>query len=184
MYNQAEIETKLPEATDEALHRFYKENENTLYYQLEKRNLFVMIFPTKVDAENASAKINTGTPFEKVTGVYLVKTYIKERNGDIKSFNNDEKPTFGKVGFELKESEVTGPVEFKDENNQSKYAVIKCYHIRPEKQLTYDDVKNSITEDFKNYHREKTEKEIEVQLRSKYNPVINEEVLAKVIVAE
>ena len=184
LYNQAEIEAKLPEATDEALHRFYKENENTLYYQLEKRNLFVMIFPTKVDAENASAKINTGTPFEKVTGVYLVKTFIKERNGDIKSFNNDEKPTFGKVGFELKESEVTGPVEFKDENNQSKYAVIKCYHIRPEKQLTYDDVKNSITEDFKNYHREKTEKEIEVQLRSKYNPVINEEVLAKVIVAE
>ena len=184
LYNQAEIEVKLPEATDEALHRFYKENENTLYYQLEKRNLFVMIFPTKVDAEKALAKINTGTPFEKVTGNYLVKTYIKERNGDIKSFRNNEKPMFGKVGFELKESEVTGPVEFKNENNQSKYAVIKCYHIRPEKQLTYDDVKNSITEDFKNFHREKRKKELEEKLRSKYNPVINEKVLAKVISAE
>ena len=184
LYNQAEIEAKLPEATDEALHRFYKENENTLYYQLEKRNLFVMVFPTKVDAEKALAKINTGTPFEKVTGNYSVKTYIKERDDGIKSFGKDEKPIFGNVGFELKESEVTGPVEFKDENDQSEYAIIKCYHIRPEKQLTYNDVKNSITEDFKNYYREKIEKEIEVQLRSKYNPVINEEVLAKVIAAE
>ena len=84
----------------------------------------------------------------------------------------------------MKESEVTDPVEFEDKNNQSKYAVIKCYHIRPEKQLTYNDVSNSITEDFKNYHREIIEKEIEVQLRNKYNPIINEKVLAKVIAAE
>jgi parvulin-like peptidyl-prolyl isomerase len=130
------------------------------------------------------AKINDGTPFEKVTGNYLVKTYIKERNGEIKSFLNDEKPTFGKVGFEMKESEVSGPIEFEDENNQVKYAVIKCYHIRPEKQLTFDDVKNSITEDFKNYHRKKIEKEIEESLRSKYQPVIYEEVLAKIISPE
>jgi hypothetical protein len=184
LYNQAEIEAKLPEATDEALHRFYKENENTLYYQLEKRNLFVMVFPNKVDAEKALVKINTGTPFEKVTGVYSVKTYIKERDDGIKSFGKDENPIFGKVGFELKESEVTGPIEFKDENDQSEYALIKCYHIRPEKQLTYNDVSNSITEDFKNYHREIIEKEIEVQLRNKYNPIINEKVLAKVIAAE
>ena len=184
LYNQAEIEAKLPKATDEALNKFFKENENTLYYQLEKRNLFVMVFPAKEDAEKAAAQINNGTPFEKITGSYLVKTYIKERNGDIKSFRNDEKSTFGKFGFELKESEITDPVEFEDENNQSKYAVIKCHHIRPEKQLTYNDVKDSITEDFKNFHREKREKELEQKLRRKYNPVIYEKVIAKVLSVE
>ena len=181
LYNQAEIEAKLPEATEKALNEFFNENESTLYYQLEKRNLFVMVFPTKEDAEKAWGKINNGTPFEKVTGSYLVKTYIKERNGDIKSFGKDEKPNFGKVGFEMKESGVTGPVEFEDENNKVKYAIIKCYHIRPEKQLTFNDVKNSITEDFKNYYRERREKEIEEKLRSEYNPEINKEVLARVI---
>lgn len=184
LYNQAEIEDKLPEATDEALHRFYSENETTLYYQLEKRNLFVIVFPNKGDAENALAKIGRGTPFEKVTGKYVVETYIKDRSGEIKSFRKDEKPTFGKVGFEMKESEITGPVEFKDENNQIKYALIKCYQIRPEKQLTFDDVKNTITEDFKKYHREKMEKEIEENLRSKYKPVIYEKVLAEIISAK
>jgi hypothetical protein len=181
LYNQAEIEAKLPEATEKALNEFFNENESTLYYQLEKRNLFVMVFPTKEDAEKAWGKINNGTPFEKVTGSYLIKTYIKERNGDIKSFGKDEKPNFGKVGFEMKESGATGPVEFEDENNKVKYAIIKCYHIRPEKQLTFNDVQNSITEDFKNYYRERREKEIEEKLRSEYNPEINKEVLARVI---
>jgi len=184
LYNKVEIEAKIPEATDEALHQFFKENEDSLYYQLEKRNLFMMVFPAKEDAEKASEKINSGTPFEKVTGSYLVRTYIKDRNGEIKSFLIDEKPIFGEGAFEMKEFEVSGPVKFEDENNEVKYALIKCYHIRPEKQLTFDDVKNTITEDFKNYHREKIEKEIEEQLRSKYQPVINEDVLAKVISPE
>lgn len=184
LYNQVEVEAKIPEATDEALNQFYKKNENTLYYQLEKRNLLVMVFPTEVDAKKALKKINDGTPFEKVTGRYLVKTYIKERNGEIKSFSSKEKPTFSKVGFEMKESEVRGPVQFNDENNQSKYAVIKCYFIRPEKQLTYNDVKNTIKEDFKNFHRQKIEKELEVELRNKYKPEVNEKLLSKVISAE
>lgn len=184
LYNQAEIESKLPEANDVALHKFFKENEDSLFYQLEKRNLFVIVFPTREAAENELQKINNGTPFEKVTGSYLVKTYKKERSGEIKSYRHDGKPIFGKVGFEMKESEVTGPVKFEDENNQSKYAVIKCYHIRPEKQLTYDDVKNTITEDFRNYYRKKMDGDIEKRLKSKYKPVINEEVLTKLISAE
>ena len=141
------------------LHQFFKENENTLYYQLEKRNIFVMVFPNKEDAEKASAKINNGTPFEKVTGSYLVRTYIKERNGEIKSYLSDEKPTFGKIAFKMKESEVSDPIQFENDNQQTEYAIIKCYQIRPEKQLTFNDVKNSIAEDFKNYHRKKIHKE-------------------------
>lgn len=183
LYNQAEVEARIPEATDKALQKFYKENENTLYYQLEKRNLFVMVFPAKEDAEKASAKIKSGTPFEKATGAYLVKTYIKERNGEIKSFLKNEKPIFSKVGFEMKESEVSEPVEFLDENNITKYAIIKCYNIRPEKQLTFEDVKNTITEDYKNYHRKIIENSIEEKLKNKYHPVINEDVLTKIISA-
>ncbi|MEJ2493937.1 MAG: peptidylprolyl isomerase, partial [Ignavibacteriaceae bacterium] len=169
------------EATDEALHNFFKENENTLYYQLEKRNILVMVFPSKDQAENAFNKIEQGIPFEKVTGRYLVKTYIKERNGEIKSRRYNEKPVFGDVSFKLNESQVSNPITFEDENNQTKYAILKCYHIRPEKQLTYEDVKNSITEDYRNYYKAKIEKEVEKRLKNKYQPVINDEVLNKLI---
>ncbi|MFO7447386.1 MAG: peptidyl-prolyl cis-trans isomerase [Ignavibacteriaceae bacterium] len=181
LYNQMEVEAKIPEATDEALLRFFEDNESTLYYQLEKRNILVMVFPDKNDAENAMEKIKTGTIFEKVTGNYLVKTYIKEKDGEITSYLKDEKAVFGEDAFKLNESEVSGPVKFEDENNQVKYAIIKCYQIRPEKQLTFNDVKDTIAEDFKSYHRKNIEKEVEEKLKNKYHPVINEEVLAKLI---
>ena len=63
----------------------------------------------------------------------------------------------------------------------TKYAVIECYHIRPEKQLTYDDVKNTITDDFKSYYRTKINNEIVKTLQNKYKPRINQDVLAKLI---
>ena len=181
LYNQAEIETKIPDTTYEALHQFFNENENTLYYQLAKRNIFVMVFPNKDEAENASKKIKQGIPFEKVKGSYLVRTYLKERNGEIKTFPNDEKPVFAEIAFKMKQSEVSAPIKFKDENNQIKYAILKCYYIRPEKQLTFDDVKNSIANDFRNYYREKISKDVEQKLKDKYHPEIFEDVLTKAL---
>jgi len=181
LYNQAEIEAKIPDTTVEALHQFFNENENTLYYQLEKRNIFVMVFDNKNEAENASEKIKQGIPFEKVKGSYLVKTYIKGRDGEINSFLNDEKPVFGKIAFKMKESEVSAPINFEDENNQTKYAILKCYFIRLEKQLTYNDVKNLIAEDFKNYCREKIGKDVEEKLKNKYHPEIFEDVLTNLL---
>ena len=181
LYNQAEVEAKIPDTTDEALHQFFKANENGMYYQLEKRNIFVMVFPNKDEAEKALEKIKQGTPFEKISGSYLVKTYIKDRNGEIKTFRNNDKPVFGEVSFKMKESEVSGPIKFEDASNQTKYAVLKCYHIRPEKQLTFEDVKNTIAKDFRDYYREKIEQEVEKKLMDKYHPVINEDVLANLI---
>ncbi len=177
LYNQAEIEGKIPPATDKALHKFFKENENTLYHQLEKRNIFVMVFPDEASVEKTGLKIQHGTPFEKVTGNYLVKTYVKERDGEIKSYLSDEKPVFGKAAFNMKLSEVSDPIKFEDGDHQFKYAIIKCYHIRPEKQLTYPDVEKTIADDYKNYYRQKIEKKIENDLRSKYDVKVFDNVL-------
>ncbi|AFN76070.1 hypothetical protein MROS_2840 [Melioribacter roseus P3M-2] len=180
LYNLAVIESKIPPATEDAIYSFYLEHKNDLYYQLEKRNIFVMVFPTKEEADSAYGKIKSGVPFEKVKGRYLVKTYIKDRNGEIKSFGKDEKPVFGNIAFALNESEVAEPIEFEDYDNKS-YAVIKCFKISPEKQLSFEEAKDSVIEDYKNYHREKIKIEIEEYLIKKYKPVINEETLKKLI---
>ena len=140
-----------------------------------------MVFPNKDEAENALKKIKQGIPFEKVKGSYLVRTYLKERNGEIKTFPNDEKPVFAEIAFKMKQSEVSAPIKFEDENNQIKYAILKCYYIRPEKQLTFDDVKNSIANDFRNYYREKISKDVEQKLKDKYHPEIFEDVLTKAL---
>ncbi len=180
LYNQAVIESKIPSVTEQAIYDFYMKHKDDLYYQLEKRNIFVVVFTSKEEAEEAYKKINDGIPFEKVKGSYLVKTYTKERNGEIKSLRKEEKPLFGKIAFTLKESEVTKPIEFTEEN-QKKYALIKCYKIRPEKQLTFEEAKDSVIEDYKNYHRNEIKQEVEKYLMKKYNPMVNEEVMKKLI---
>ena len=81
----------------------------------------------------------------------------------------------------MKLNEVSEPVKFIDENGQTKYAVLKCKYIQPEKQLTFDEAKETIDEEFKNFYRNKLEKEIEQKLAEKYHPKYYYDVVSKMI---
>ena len=181
LYNQAEIEQKIPPLTEENLYNFFNDHKESIFYQLEKRNIYVMIFETEEAAKKVYNEITSGIEFEKVTGRFLVKTFIKERDGELKAFNKIDKPVFAKEGFEMKLDEVSRPVKFVDEDQQIKYAVLKCKNVRPEKQLTYDEAKNIIDEEFKNYYRAKLEDEIEKRLTEKYHPKYYYDVISKMI---
>ena len=179
LYNLAVYDSLTPEPTEEILHKFYNQERDSLYYRLRKVNIFAMIFPDKNQAEEVLKKINEGTPFEKVTGRYFVKTFIRDRDGRIKSFLSKEEPFLGEAGFKLKLNETAGPIEYTDPQKGNQYAVIKCINISPEKQLLYDDVKNTITEDYRNYYRKKIDKEVKEILWEKYDAEIFQDVLLK-----
>ena len=85
----------------------------------------------------------------------------------------------GEAGFKLKLNETAGPIEYTDPQKGNQYAVIKCINISPEKQLLYDDVKNTITEDYRNYYRKKIDKEVKEILWEKYDAEIFQDVLLK-----
>lgn len=181
LYNQAEIEQKIPPLTEENLYSFFKDNEETIFYQLEKRNIYAMVFENEEDAKKVYDKIKSGAEFEKVTGRFFVKTYIKERGGELRAFMGSEKPVFAGKAFEMKLNEVSEPVQFVDEDGLAKYAVLKCKNIRPEKQLTYDEAKGILDDEFKNFYRKKIESEIEKRLAQRYNPKYYYDVLPKMI---
>ncbi|MEJ5352324.1 MAG: hypothetical protein WHS65_12120 [Melioribacteraceae bacterium] len=61
--------------------------------------------------------------------------------------------------------------------NEKKYALIKCVYKRDEKQLTYDDVKDKIKNDFINYHKEQKSEELIKQLKDKYGVKIYDNIL-------
>ncbi len=69
--------------------------------------------------------------------------------------------------------------------NGKQFAVIKCFQIEPEKQLTYDDVKgNIIEEEFKNYYRQQISDEVDARLKTKYRVKIFENVLSNAIASK
>ena len=80
-------------------------------------------------------------------------------------------------------NEVAGPIVYTDTSNVKNYAVIKCVNILPEKQLTYDEVKNNIKQKFIDYYRNKISDEVDQQLRKKYKVKIFENVLSNAISA-
>lgn len=185
LYNKAVIEGSIPEATPEALQKFYKDHKDSIFYQLKKINLYARIYSDSTKAAEEIKEINKGIPFEKVSNRWFVKTYIRERDGLLKSYRSQELPYLAEAGFKLELNEVAGPVEYYDTEKGKQYAVIKCFRIQPEKQLTYDDVNGKrITDEFTNYYRQKISDEVDAKLWKKYGVEIFENALAEAIAAK
>jgi len=51
--------------------------------------------------------------------------------------------------------------------------------VREEKQLSYEDAKKTIADDFVNYHRERISKGLREQLKKKYDARVYKDVLKK-----
>jgi hypothetical protein len=112
-----------------------------LFYQLAKVNIYALVDSSRSAIEKMKQKLDQGVPFEKLASTILVKTFIRQRDGGIDSYLSNEPPDLGETAFKLRLFETAGPIEYKDTANVRQYALIKCMHIREEKQLTYSDVK-------------------------------------------
>jgi hypothetical protein len=177
LYNEKVIDTKIPPATPEALLQFYNQYRDSLFYQLAKINIYAIIDSNKDTVENLKRKLNQDIPFEKLRNVLSVKTFIMDREGHIKSYISTEKPFLGEAAFQLKLNEIAGPVNYYDTANIQHYALIKCIGRMEEKQLLFQDVKNTIQETYKNFYRELTYREANDILSKKYPVTIYRDVI-------
>jgi len=182
LYNRAVIEGSIPEATPEALHKFYNDHKDSIFYQLKKINIYARIYSDSAKAAADINEINKGIPFEKVSNSWFDKAFIRERDGSLKSYRSKEPPYLAKAAFKLGLNDVAGPVEYYDSTKGKQFAVIKCIYTQPEKQLTYDDVKGKrVEEEFKNYYRQKISDEVDARLKEKYDVKIFEDALSEAI---
>ena len=184
MYNKAVIESQIPDTTSQALEKFYDEQKDSLYFMLDKVNIYALIFSKKEQADSAEAKIKSGTPFEKLSDRWFVKTYVINREGNYKSFLSGEKPYMANAAFKLKLNETAGPIEYEDDIKGKQYAIIKCVGKQEQKQLIYSEVKNKIAGDFTKVYYEKISKQNEAELKNKFSTKIYNELLTNLIAAE
>ncbi len=179
LYDLHEIEARIPAVTDEALKAFYAAHKDSLFYQLAKVNLYAVIDSSKKVIDEAKRKFEQNVPFEKLAPEIFVKTYVRERNGTLDTYLADEPPYLGEAAFRLKLYETAGPIEYVDSANGNRYALIKCMAIREAKQLSYNDVEKTITDDFTKYYREEIAKATQNHLKEKYRVAIYRDVLRK-----
>lgn len=185
LYNQAVIDGSIPKLTPETLHEFYENHKDSIFYQLKVVYIYARIYSDSAEAAADINEIKKGKPFEKVKDSWFVKEYIRERDGSLKAYRTAGGDYLAKAAFALKLNECAGPIEYSDSTKGKQFAVIKCFKIQPEKQLTYDDVKGKrIEEEFKNYYHQKISAEVDETLKKKYNVKIFDDVLSKAIASE
>ena len=177
LYNKQIIEAQIPKATEEALKKFYQVNKDSLFYQLAKVNIYAVIDSNKNIINEMKRKLDQNTPFQKLAPEILVKTFIRERNGTFDSFLEDEPPFLADTAFKLNLFETAGPIEYNDPVKGTQYALIKCMAKREAKQLTYNDVKITIADEYVSYLRREITSRVEEQLKKKYIVEIYKDVL-------
>ncbi len=184
LFNQS-VEASIPQATPEALRRFYEDHKDPIFYQLKKVYINARVYPDSAQAAADINEIKKGTPFEKVYNAWLVKMFIRERDGSLKAYRTSGGDYLAKAAFQLDLNESAGPVEYEDSTAGKQFAVLKCFKIEPEKQLTYDDVKGErLEEEFKNYYRQKISDDLIAKLMKKYRVEIFENVLSEEIASQ
>jgi hypothetical protein len=178
LYNEHIIDASIPEPTDAALRQFYEEQKDSLFYQLAVVNTFVLLYSDPDEANKQWQRIEEGDTFEDLASGWFVKSFVRDRNGNIDSHYSTEKPFLGEAAFALEVNEVQGPIEYYDPDKGMQYAIIKCAARRPEKQLSYEEVENKIEQEFREYHRQNYENTIREQLWEKYRITVHYDALA------
>jgi hypothetical protein len=181
LYNEAVIDGSIPAITEEALHSFYEEQKDSIFYQLMKINVNAIIYSDSAKAAEAMSMLRAGTPYEKLSNRLFVKSFIRQKDGVLSSYLSKEPPYLAEESFKLGLNDIAGPIEYYDPEKGKQFAIIKCIYSRPEKQLMYDEVSKSIEEDFKNYHRKKITSEVESELWKKYKVEIFDDFLTKIL---
>ena len=180
LYNEREIDSKVPPLTEERIREFYDANKDSLYYQLAKVGIYAIISSDKGKIDSLWQIHMLGTPAEKLSRNWFVKTFIRDRNDDtIRSYLSTEKPFLGKAAFTLALNQAAGPIEYNDPDQGTQYAIIRCVERRPEKQLTLDEARKTIGNDFKEYEKKNIESATVKRLKTKYGFKIYDDVLMR-----
>lgn len=183
-YNNIMIDKRIPEPSEKNLYKFYEENRDSIFFQLDKINIYVITKSIKEEADSILKQIKSGIDYEKTVNRMLVKTYIREKGGKIKSFGDKEKPYIAEYAFKLNVGEVSDVIEYIDDEKGLQYAIIKCIAKQNEKQLEYDEVRNRIKNEYNNYYYNKISSDNIDELKKKYKYMIFKDEFMKLVERE
>ncbi|MEJ5352323.1 MAG: peptidylprolyl isomerase [Melioribacteraceae bacterium] len=114
LYDKEVIDKQVPEPDENALKKFYESNKDSLYYQLAKVNIYLVVANDTLSINRMKEDYKNGVPFEKLDKIVFVKRFIRKKTGEIISDNSNEKPILGKIAFNMNQDEIIGPIEYQE----------------------------------------------------------------------
>tara|TARA_Y200000002_G_scaffold54968_1_gene40329 strand:- start:26958 stop:28712 length:1755 start_codon:yes stop_codon:yes gene_type:complete len=178
IYTIENVDNKIPTANETILKEFYNEHKDSLLYQYAITSIYVKLFDDKSEALKMIENINAGESFEQAANrTYKVKSFIKNKEGKISSYNSKEEPIFGDIAFEMEPNEIIGPINTYELDIQ-KFAVIKSSRKIEEKVPTFNEIEN-IEKLFETYYRGQLNQRVKDVLASKYPVLKFDDIISK-----
>jgi hypothetical protein len=183
LYDRYAIERRLPSGDEAELRAFYESNSDSLFYQFETANTYVIESESETTAKAWRDSIDNGTAFEAVTGQYFVRSFYRFHDGEIRTLHDHERPYLGEIAFNSEIGDVQGPVAYDHSDGSRRYALVKKVNHREARQMTYDEVRDRIPRLFRNHHWDRLDAEVNADLKDRYGHQIYDDVLERKFVA-
>ena len=130
--------------TDEEIQSFYDRHPERWEKPAEVQVKEILV-KTEEEASDVLSQLKKGADFEKLAEEVTIRTYVKNKGGDLGSFRRTRYPELFDAAFEMKKGELKGPIKINDRQLGEGYAVIKLIDKKDAGKTTLDEIKDQVT---------------------------------------
>ena len=163
--------TVIPE---DSLRAYFQENRGS-YIIPPKVQLREIILEDEATAQEISAKLETGIPFEELAERYSVRRSSAEKGGEIGSFTYKELGAYGDVIFSLDAGQWTGPV-----NITTQHAFFKCISKDSGKVQSFAEARPLIEKSLNIFYRQREKQQLLSRIRKQVKVITYPEKLRSI----
>ena len=130
--------------TDEEIKSFY-ENHPERYEKPAEVHIKEILVTTEEEAADILEQLKKGANFDKLAEEKTIRTYVKNKGGDLGSFPRTRYPQLFDAAFQMKKGELKGPIKINDRQFGESHAVIKFIEKKEAEKTPLEEIKDQVT---------------------------------------
>ncbi len=130
--------------TEEEIQSYYDRHPDR-YEKPAQVQIKEILVKTQEDASEILKQLKKGANFDEVAKEKTIRTYAKNKGGDLGSFARARYPELFDAAFPMKEGELKGPVKITDRQFGESYAVIKLMQKQEAVKTPLEEIKDQVT---------------------------------------
>jgi peptidyl-prolyl cis-trans isomerase C len=130
--------------TDEEIKNYYDTHRDR-YEKPAEVQVKEILVKTEEEATDILNQLKRGANFEKLAEEKTIRTYVKNKGGDLGSFPRTRYPELFDAAFQMEKGELKGPIKINDRQFGESYAVIKLIEKKQAEKTPLDEIKDQVT---------------------------------------
>ena len=141
---RAEVILKGVGITDEEIQSYYDRHPDRYQKPAEVRIKEILV-KTEEEANDILKQLKKGANFEKLAGEKTIRTYTKDKGGELGPLSRAMFPELFDAALQMKNGELKGPIKINDRQLGESYAVIKLLEKKEAAKTPLEEIKDQVT---------------------------------------